>query len=282
MTLLDVEGLLVRFGGTIAVRGMTFGVDASEIVGLVGANGAGKTTAIRAGLGLQRPTAGRVRLMGTPPSRSARTRVGYVPQSLGLWQDLTVAQNLAFVAAAYGTRPAELPPDLVKVRNKPVGGLPAGYRRRVAFEAALSHDPRLLILDEPTSGVGPLERTQLWDRIHDAREAGTGVLVTTHHMSEVEQCDRVIVLLAGRVAAFGTMDSLLADETAVVVTADDRQTAFARLDAAFVGVALAGRTIRVPDADVAAVTRALGGLPAEVTTAPASFDEMFVALGRAG
>jgi len=187
MTLLRLDRLVCRFGDTTAVDGVDLTVAAGEVVGLLGANGAGKTTTIRMALGLQRPTAGTVALLGDAPSRRTRHRLGYVPQGLGLWQDLTVGQNLAFIARAYGVATAALPADLAPATDVPVASLPLGARRRVAFTAALGHDPALLVLDEPTSGVGPLERTRLWDAIHDAREDGAGVLVTTHHMSEAEQ-----------------------------------------------------------------------------------------------
>ncbi|MFP4635274.1 MAG: ABC transporter ATP-binding protein [Nitriliruptoraceae bacterium] len=280
MMLFEVEQLVVTFTDTTALDGVSFAVGPGEIVGLVGANGAGKTTTIRAGLGLTRPTAGQVLLMGAPPSRRGRAQVGYVPQALGLWQDLTVAQNLALIAAAYGVRAPQLPAALAGVADQPVASLPLGYRRRVAFEAALSHDPRLLILDEPTSGVGSLERARLWDRIHTVGESGTGVLVTTHHMSEAEQCDRVIVLSDGRIGVAGTMQQLLEGQQVVVVSAADRGQALARLEARFVGVSLAGGQVRVPDADPAEVSEVLAGLDAQVSTAPASFDEVFVALAR--
>lgn len=220
-----------------------------------------------------------MRLLGGAPSRWARRGVGYVPQTLGLWSDLTVRQNLAFVAAAYGVAPPALPRELAATADHAVADLPLGHRRRVAFEAALGHQPRLLVLDEPTSGVGSLERTHLWDRIHAAREAGAGVLVTTHHMSEAEQCDRVVVLSSGRVAVAGAMDTLLGHQQTVVVTADDWPAAFSRLDAAFPACALSGRAVRVPAAAAADVTAALGDLAAEVATAPASFEELFVTLG---
>jgi ABC-type multidrug transport system ATPase subunit len=280
MTLLEIQDLLVRYGDTAAVDGVSFEVEAGQIVGLLGANGAGKTTTIRSALGLERPTAGTVRLLGGPPSRRARTDVGYVPQSLGLWQDLSVSQNLAFVAAAYDVEPPVLGEDLAQLADRPVADLPLGQRRRIAFEAALCHAPRLLVLDEPTSGVGPLERTALWDRIHGARDAGAGVLVTTHHMSEAEQCERVIVLTAGRLVVSGTMGSLLDGKETVVVTTDDWAATFARLDAAFTAVAVQGRAIRVPDATVHDVRAALGALQAEIATAPSSFDEVFVTLAR--
>jgi ABC-2 type transport system ATP-binding protein/ribosome-dependent ATPase len=163
---------VVRFGHATAVDEVSFAVQAGEVVGLLGANGAGKTTTNRAALGLETPAAGKIQLLGEMPSRRARVGVGYVPQSLGLWQDLTVQQNLAFVAAAYGVATPALPDDLAAARDHPVADLPLSQRRRVAFEAALCHAPRLRVLDEPTSGVEPLERTGLWDRVHDARDAG--------------------------------------------------------------------------------------------------------------
>lgn len=281
MTLLEIQDLVVAYGEVAAVDRASLQVESGELVGLLGANGAGKTTLIRTALGLQRATSGRVALFGGPPSRRARREVGYVPQSLGLWQDLTVAQNLEFVAAAYGAPVPTLPAGMERIGDEAVADLSLGHRRRVAFEAALSHRPRLLVLDEPTSGVGALERTRLWDRIHAAREGEAGVLVTTHHMSEAEQCDRVVVLLGGRVALTGTIGSLLAGRKTAVVTAEDWQEAFARLDAAFPAAALAGRAVRVPGADVAEVTAALGDLRAHVGTEPASFDEVFVSLGGA-
>lgn len=280
MTLLEVQDLVVRFGALTAVDEVSFRVDPGEIVGLLGANGAGKTTTIRATLGLERPTAGEIRLLGAPPSRRTRTQVGYVPQSLGLWQDLSVAQNLAFVAAAYGVETPVLPEGLGQLRHRRVGELPLGQRRRIGFEAALSHRPRLLVLDEPTSGVGPLERAELWDRIHDARDTGVGVIVTTHHMSEAERCDRVAVLLAGRLVLSGTMEDLLDDRETVVVTADDWASAFGRLDRAFPAVAISGHRIRIPDATAGEVRGALDGLDVEVSVAASTFDEVFVSLGQ--
>lgn len=280
MSLLTIEDLVVRFGDTTAVAGISLEVARGEIVGLIGANGAGKTTTLRVALGLEEPTSGRVDLLADLPAGDRRRSVGYVPQSLGLWQDLTVAQNLAFIAAAFGVAVPRLPSSLAGSSRLAVADLPLGQRRRLAFEAALCHDPRLLILDEPTSGVGPLERSELWDRIAEARDAGAGLLVTTHHLSEAEQCDRVVVLLAGRVAATGTIEELLNGRRAVVVRAADRTAALTRLDDAFDAVSLAGRDIRIPGATVPAVERTLDGLEAQLDTAPATFDEVFVSLAR--
>ena len=157
------------------------------MVGLIGANGSGKTTLIRMLLGLLAPTAGRVRLFGEPPSRRTRARLGYVPQSLGLYEDLTVAENLAFSAAAYGSRDATLEGDLAQAGDTLVGDLPLGLRRRAAFAIALGHHPDLLVLDEPTSGVDPLQRARLWRPSGAAPSGALKVLVTTHHLAEAEQ-----------------------------------------------------------------------------------------------
>lgn len=280
MRLLEARELVVRFGSVRAVNGVSLAVMPGEIVGLLGANGSGKTSTIRATLGLARPSAGHVRLFGAAPSAGSRRRLGYVPQTLGLWPDLTVSENLAFIAAAYRTPPPRLPDDLEPVADHIVGRLPLGSRRRVAFEAALAHAPGLLLLDEPTSGVGPLERTALWDRIHVAREQGAGVLVTTHHPSEAEHCDRIIAMVDGRVAMSGTMSALLDGKETVVVTTEHWPEAFTRLTTAFPAVALTGRAVRVPAASMAQVRAALDGTDAHLTVAPATFDEVFATIGR--
>src|ERR1019366_4849008 len=160
-------------------------------------NCAGKTTLIRLVLGLLRPTRGEVLLFGAPPSMGTRRRVGYVPQTLGLYDDMTVLENWTFTAAAFGTERGPLPPGIGEVQDELVGPLPLGVQRRVAFAVAFSHRPELLVLDEPTSGVGPLSRARLWQDIRDSAEHGTGVLVTTHNMEEAEQCDRLVVRLRG-------------------------------------------------------------------------------------
>jgi ABC-2 type transport system ATP-binding protein len=280
MILATAEGATRRFGELLAVDGVDLEVDGGEVVGLIGANGSGKTTLIRLLLGLLPPTAGRVRLFGEPPSRRTRARLGYVPQSLGLYEDLTVAENLAFSTAAFGVHGVTLEGDLAAVRDVLVRDLPLGLRRRVAFAVALGHRPDLLVLDEPTSGVDPLQRARLWDTIRASAEGGAGVLVTTHHMSEAEQCDRLVVLASGRVAAEGTMDQVVDGTRAVEVRSDRWEEAFTALDAAGLPVSLVGRTLRVPGADPEAVGRLLAeaGLDAEVGMVPASFEEAFVVL----
>jgi ABC-2 type transport system ATP-binding protein len=281
--LASAQGATKRFGDLLAVEQVDLTVAAGEVVGLIGANGAGKTTLIRMLLGLLLPTAGRIRLFGEPPSRRTRARLGYVPQSLGLYEDLTVAENLAFSAAAFGSPAAGLEGELAEQRDALVRDLPLGLRRRAAFAIALSHHPDLLVLDEPTSGVDPLQRARLWETIRAAATDGAGVLVTTHHLSEAEQCDRLVVLANGRVAAAGTLAEVVGDTTAAEVRTPSWEAAFTALDAAGLPVSLVGRTLRVPGADPDAVRRLLAdaGVPAQVATVAASFEETFVVLAAA-
>jgi ABC-2 type transport system ATP-binding protein/ribosome-dependent ATPase len=281
MNQIEGTGVSRRFGTVVAVSGVDIEVASGEVVGLVGANGAGKTTLIRVLLGILPPTAGTALLFGRPPTRAARARVGYVPQAGGLYDDLTVAENLRFVRQSFGVAgPTEIPRDLAGSADTLAGDLSLGIRRRVAFLVAMSHDPELLVLDEPTSGVDPLARTRLWDTIRSAAERGLGVLVTTHHMSEASQCDRLVVLADGRVAASGTQEAIIAGARVVEVSAERWTDAFAALDAAGLLSSLRGRKARVVDAEPARVRSVLdgAGIPADVATQPATLDEAFVRL----
>jgi len=280
----SARAAVCRFGRLTAVAGADLEVRAGEVVGLLGANGAGKTTLIRLLLGLLRPTSGTVRLFGRAPSRAGRRRLGYVPQGLGLWQDLSVEENLAFSARAFGSAVPALDADLEALRGSLVRDLPLGLRRRLAFAAALAHAPELLVLDEPTSGVDPTARARLWESIHDAAQAGAGVLATTHHLDEADFCDRLVVMAAGSVVAQGTLAAIVGERKAVAVEAPRWEAAFAALDKSGLSAALVGRTLRVPGGDAARVRAALGagGVTAALSVVPATFEETFVALARAG
>ena len=282
--LISARAVVRRFGDLLAVDHADIEVRAGEIVGLLGANGAGKTTLIRLLLGLLRPDEGAVLLFGEAPSRETRRRLGYVPQGLGLWDDLTVAENLSFSARAFGVPAAAdvlgADAELRAAADRPVHDLPLGLRRRLAFAAALSHWPEVLVLDEPTSGGDPLARARLWDTMHAAVDAGCGALVTTHYMDETQQCDRVVVMADGRVVAAGSPSDISAGHRAVRVRTADWPAAFAVLDEAGQAVALVGRDLRVPDGDVVRVQALLDAhhVAAQTSDVPATFEEVFVEL----
>ena len=291
--LAEARAVTRRFGAVVAVEAADLVVRDGEVVGLLGANGAGKTTVIRMLLGLLRPTEGSALLFGAPPSRSSRRRIGYVPQGLGLWDDMSAAENLAFAAAAFGSSPPPLDAELAAAQDVLVRDLPLGLKRRLAFASALAHEPELLVLDEPTSGVDPRARARLWDTVHEAAAAGAGVLVTTHYLEETSQCDRLVIMAAGRVVAEGTEAAIVGDRTAVELelapaeaggagraAGADWATVFGVLADAGLPVALHGRTLRVAGGDVARVRAALDArhVAAGFRLVPASLEETFVEL----
>ena len=268
-----------RFGGFTAVSAVDLRIARGEVVGLLGANGAGKTTLIRLLLGPLRPSDGSVRLFGSAPSIATRRRVGYVPQTLGLYAGLTVAENWAFTAAAFRNHGAAIPQDIRGYGDELVGRLPLGAQRQVAFAVALSHRPELLILDEPTSGVGPLGSARLWEGIRQAADGGAGALVTTHNMEEAEQCDRLVVMADGKVVATGAADEITAGRTVAEVRCADLNRAFTLLDDGGFAVQASGTTLRA----VGPVTAIAGllspsGVDATVRAVPANLEETFVAI----
>jgi ABC-2 type transport system ATP-binding protein len=269
-----------RFGGFVAVDSVDLAVRPGEVLGLLGANGAGKTTLIRLLLGLLRPSAGEVLLFGQSPSRQTRRRLGYVPQSLGLYDDLSPRENLAFARAAFAAPESALPEALGAQADVPVGQLALGVQRRVAFAQALAHRPDLLVLDEPTSGVDPLARTRLWETIREAADGGAGVLVTTHQMEEAQECDRLVVMTTGRVVAQGTVADIIGDARATIVDTGDWAAAFDAIEAAGLSAALVGKTLRVPGAAPDAVREALASMPVRLREGPATLEERFLELSR--
>jgi len=196
--LLQAGHVTRRFGAFTAVDDVSMQVGPGEVVGLLGANGAGKTTLIRMLLGLIAVTSGRVDLLGGPPDRERRRRLGYVPQGLGLYGDLTVRENLSFSARAYGTAAPALPPGLTGHAEVLVRELPLGAQRQVAFLAALAHSPGVLVLDEPTSGVDALARAALWDTIRAQAERGAVAHIVDAVGELIDAAQRRAEHLAGR------------------------------------------------------------------------------------
>ena len=213
---IEVRDLRRRFGKFIAVKGVSFNVQRGEIFGLLGANGAGKTTTFRMLCGLLPVTSGDVRVAGMDLRRAtarARGRLGYMAQSFSLYSDLTVLQNLRFFASAYGLDRNRSKQriawaleafELEDYANTTSSTLPQGFKQRLAMAATLLHEPDILFLDEPTSGVDPLARRDFWQRINALAEAGVTVLVTTHFMDEANYCDRLVIMAEGEVLAAGT------------------------------------------------------------------------------
>lgn len=268
-----------RFGQFTAVSGVDLRIRPGEILGLLGANGAGKTTLIRLLLGLLPPSDGVIRLFGEAPSIATRRRVGYVPQTLGLYATLTVAENWEFTAAAFGNPGIPLPEGISAWKRNLVGSLPLGAQRQVAFAVALSHRPQLLVLDEPTSGVGPLGSARLWEGIRQAATAGAGALVTTHNMEEAEQCDRLVIMADGKVVASGTASDVTAGRKVAEVRAADWSRAFSLLDAGGFPVQLHGTTLRVGgQTEEVAALLSRAGIDAAVESVPADLEEAFVSI----
>jgi ABC-2 type transport system ATP-binding protein/ribosome-dependent ATPase len=283
LPLLDVSGVTKRFGDFVAVDDVSFSVGAGEVVGLLGANGAGKTTVLRIALGLLGATAGHALLLGRDPDREVRRRIGYVPQGLGLYADMSVRENVAFVAEVYGRRGAEVPAEMAGVAGELVGRLSLGIQRELAFACALLHEPELVVLDEPTSGVGALARTALWDTIHERADAGVGVLVTTHYMQEAEQCDRLLLMAGGRLVGQGSVAQIVGDTAAVEVRVDQWAAAFDVLSSAGLPVTLSGTSVRVADATADEVSGVLAaaGIRADVAVVTATIEERMTVLARA-
>jgi ABC-type multidrug transport system ATPase subunit len=271
-------GATRAFGHLIAVRDVDLRVAPGEVVGLLGANGAGKTTLIKMLLGLLPPNRGEVCLFGEPPSIDTRRRLGYVPQGLGLYDDLTPVENMAFARAAFGGHGGELPAGLGAMSKMPVGRLPLGVQRRVAFAQALGHGPDLLVLDEPTSGVDPLASARLWETIRDAADAGAGALVTTHQMEEAQECDRLVVMADGRVVAEGRVAEIVGSARVTVVESADWAGAFDAIERHGTVAGLVGRSLRVPGTSPEQVREMLGAMPARVYTMPATLEERFLEL----
>jgi ABC-2 type transport system ATP-binding protein len=225
-TAIGATNLTKRFGAFTAVNNVHLEIRYGEVYGLLGANGAGKTTTIKMLCGLLEPTQGHVQLAGERGrvrSERVRQRIGYMSQRFSLYNDLTVEENLNFFAGVYGVPPDERDAKrrwvlafsgLEGKEREITGSLPGGWKQRVAFGAAIMHEPTVLFLDEPTSGVDPLARRAFWAMINRLADAGTAILVTTHYLEEAEQCNRIGLMVAGELVAEGSPDGIKRREMA--------------------------------------------------------------------
>lgn len=216
----EIRNLTKRFGDFTAVDNISFNVRRGEIFGFLGANGAGKTTAMRILCGLSRPTSGEGTVAGydiNTQQEKIKRRIGYMSQKFSLYPDLTVRENIRLFGGIYGLRDREIKEktdtllsmlDMRQERDKFAGSLPLGWKQKLAFSIAMIHDPEIIFLDEPTGGVDPETRRRFWEMIYDVSEKGTTVFVTTHYMDEAEYCDRVSVMVDGRVAALDSPERL--------------------------------------------------------------------------
>lgn len=215
--IVEAVDLTKRFGEFTAVDGVTFEVQRGDILGYLGPNGSGKTTTLRMLLGLLLPSEGSGRVLGYDILEQAemiRAGVGYMSQKFALYDELTVWENLSFYAGVYGIRDQSRLKEvldqlgLIELEGSRAGDLPIGWRQRLALATAIAHQPPLLILDEPTSGVDPIARRAFWDLIYDLSDRGVTAFVTTHYMDEAEYCSRVGIMRRGRLLAIDTPSSL--------------------------------------------------------------------------
>jgi len=210
---IQVEGLTKMFGDFTAVNAITFNVSKGEIFGFLGANGAGKTTAMKMLIGILKPTSGDATVAGFDVAKqreSIKKNIGYMSQKFALYNDLTITENITFFGGIYGLSRAEIKNktkvllddlQLQNVANTLVGELPLGWKQKLAFSVATLHEPKIVFLDEPTGGVDPITRRQFWEMIYKSANQGTTVFVTTHYMDEAEYCDRISIMVNGKIEA---------------------------------------------------------------------------------
>ncbi len=217
---IKTDKLTKKFGDFIATNAVTFDVQKGEIFGFLGANGAGKTTAMRMLCGLLAPSSGAATVAGFDvytQTESIKKNIGYMSQKFSLYEDLNIQENLDFFGGIYGMSDADIKTKsaqliqklgLEKEAKKRVQELPLGWKQKLAFSVAIFHNPKIVFLDEPTGGVDPLTRRQFWDLIYEASDSGITVFVTTHYMDEAEYCNRVSIMVDGVIAALDTPHNL--------------------------------------------------------------------------
>ena len=225
---IDVKGLTKRFGAKTAVDHVDIAVPQGEVWGFLGPNGSGKTTTIRMLCGLLHADDGRGTCLGLDlrtQAEAIKRQVGYMTQRFSFWEDLSIRENLEFVARLYGVANGRAKVDdtlarlgLTQRQGQLAGQLSGGWKQRMALAACMLHDPRLLLLDEPTAGVDPRARRDFWEEIHGLSDAGITVLVSTHYMDEAERCDRIVYILNGRLVARGSVQQVVAQSGLVTFT----------------------------------------------------------------
>lgn len=218
--MISSNNLTRKFGDFTAVDHITFEVKKGEVFGFLGANGAGKTTAMRMLTGLLVPTEGEATVAGFDVYKEAeniKKQIGYMSQKFSMYEDLTVRENIRLYGGIYGLsdkqirRKSEELISMLEMRdlqNNKIGSLPLGWKQKLAFSVALIHEPKIVFLDEPTGGVDPITRRQFWEQIYKVADEGTTVFVTTHYMDEAEYCDRVSIMVDGRIDALDTPKAL--------------------------------------------------------------------------
>ena len=218
--IISVQNLTKKFGDFTAVKGITFDVYKGEIFGFLGANGAGKTTAMKMLIGISNPTSGEANVAGFDvhtQSDKVKKSIGYMSQKFSMYDDLTIKENITFFGGIYGLSKATIKEkttklldelELQSVANNLVGSLPLGWKQKLSFSVALLHEPKIVFLDEQTGGVDPITRRQFWEMIYTQAYKGTTIFVTTHYMDEAEYCDRVSIMVDGTIEALDTPKKL--------------------------------------------------------------------------
>ena len=219
-TIISVSNLTKSFGDFTAVNNISFEVSKGEIFGFLGANGAGKTTAMKMLIGISKPSSGEAIVAGyniDNQSEMVKKNIGYMSQKFSLYDDLTIKENITFFGGIYGLSRKQIKEKtavliaelkLEEVENQLVGALPLGWKQKLSFSAALLHEPKIVFLDEPTGGVDPITRRQFWEMIYAQSNKGTTLFVTTHYMDEAEYCDRVSIMVEGKIEALDSPKNL--------------------------------------------------------------------------
>jgi ABC-2 type transport system ATP-binding protein len=299
---IEVRGLRKTFGDFVAVDSIDFNVGHGEIFGFLGPNGSGKTTTIRMLCGVIAPSGGGARVMGcdvVTESERVRENIGYMSQKFSLFQDLTVDENLKFYAGIYGLTDEKFAErrayiltmaDLVGRENEMTGDLSVGWKQRLALGCATIHEPKLIFLDEPTSGVDPTARRQFWELLHDLAATGVTLFVTTHYMDEATHCNRLAFIYRGSIIAEGTPAEVkgeLMRDTILRVAVDNGEGALAALEGkpGIVGAYMQGAMLHVnigersaADADLASLLGGLGFGVESVEPVEPTLEDAFVHL----